>query len=59
MVPALDSQSGLFARLTPCLRDVSGVKKPILTPVSRPRKATVMTQKPNMTQKTNTIRKDA
>ncbi len=27
MVPALDSQSGLFARLTPCLRGVSGVKK--------------------------------
>ena len=27
MVPALDSQSGLFARRTPCLRGVSGVKK--------------------------------
>ena len=34
MVPALDSQSGLFACLTPCLRGVSGVKKPIWTPVS-------------------------
>ena len=59
MVPALDSQSGLFARLTPCLRGVSAVKKPIWTPVSRLPKVTVMTQKPNMTQKTNTIRKDA
>jgi hypothetical protein len=53
MVPALDSQSGLFARLTPCLRGVSGVKKANMDARLEAPEATVMTQK------TNTIRKDA